>query len=342
MARKVLTNLDLNQNQLLQALAQVLGSDPGSPVAGQFWYNSGGGGTFRFRNGSGNIILGTLDQISAPGADVSLNSHKITNLLAGSNPGDGVNLTQLQDAIAGLNWKDSVRAASTTNVALATAVENGDTFGGVTLATGDRVGLVGQTAGAENGIYTVNASGAPTRATDADSATDIRAATFYVEEGTNAGTLWTLSTGPPITLGTTALVFAQFSGGAAYTGGPGLTLTGNDFSVNVGGGIEIAADTVQLVVPVTVARGGTGATDAATARTNLGAVGKSTGTIGNGASTSIAYTHNLGTRAVVVSVHDATTFEEVVCDVTKTDTNTVTLVFSVAPATNAYVVTVIG
>lgn len=339
---KRLSNLDMNQNQILQALAQVLGSDPGSPVAGQYWYNSSGGGTLRFRNGSSNIILGTLDQISAPGADVSLNSHKITNLTAGSNPSDAVNLTQLQDAIAGLNWKDSVRAASTSNVTLASAVENGDSFGGVTLATGNRVALLGQTAGAENGIYTVNASGAPTRATDADSASDIQAASFYVEEGTNAGTLWTLSTDPPITLGTTSLTFAQFGGGSSYTGGAGLTLTGNDFAVNVGGGIEISGDTVQLTVPVTVARGGTGATDAAGAKTNLGFTSKYTASIGNGSSTSIAVTHNLGTRAVVVSVHDATTFEEYECDVTKTDTNNVTLGFAVAPSSNGLIVTVIG
>lgn len=61
-----------------------------------------------------------------------------------------------------------------------------------------------------------------------------------------------------------------------------------------------------------------------------------------GGATSQVITHNLGTRSVVVSVHDATTFDEIDCDVQKTTTNTVTLGFAVAPAANSYVVTVIG
>jgi hypothetical protein len=61
-----------------------------------------------------------------------------------------------------------------------------------------------------------------------------------------------------------------------------------------------------------------------------------------GGATSQVITHNLNTRAVVVSVHDNTTFEEVECDVTKTSVNTITLGFAVAPAANAYTVTVIG
>lgn len=68
-----------------------------------------------------------------------------------------------------------------------------------------------QAAGAENGIYTVNASGAPTRATDADTATDIADAVVYVSEGTvNADTGWKLVT-DNITLGTTALVFTSLT-----------------------------------------------------------------------------------------------------------------------------------
>lgn len=55
------------------------------------------------------------------------------------------------------------KTGSTTNVVLATAVENGDTIAGYVLQTGDNVLLAGQTAPAENGVWIVNASGAPTR-----------------------------------------------------------------------------------------------------------------------------------------------------------------------------------
>lgn len=63
---------------------------------------------------------------------------------------------------------EPVRAASTSNGTLATAFEDGDTMDGVTLATGDRILLKDQSTGAENGIYIVNATGAPTRAADND------------------------------------------------------------------------------------------------------------------------------------------------------------------------------
>lgn len=48
---KFLDNLDLASNQLLNAVAQVLAADPGAPVAGQFYFNSGDG-TFRYWSGS--------------------------------------------------------------------------------------------------------------------------------------------------------------------------------------------------------------------------------------------------------------------------------------------------
>jgi hypothetical protein len=111
-----------------------------------------------------------------------------------------------------------VRAAVATNVTLVSAVENGDSFGGVTLATGDRVGLFGQSAGAENGIYTVNASGAPTRATDFNLAAEFPWGLLIgVKEGTLAGSVWmhTTLTQPP-TLGTTALTFVQVGDVASH------------------------------------------------------------------------------------------------------------------------------
>jgi Protein of unknown function (DUF2793) len=125
--------------------------------------------------------------------------------------------TYVDAKVAGLSWKQAVRAASTANGTLATAFENGDTFDGVTLATGDRILLKNQSSGAENGIYTVNASGAPTRATDADAGAELVNATCYVSEGTaNADTQWTCSTNATITVGSTSLTFAQLTSAGAF------------------------------------------------------------------------------------------------------------------------------
>jgi len=104
--------------------------------------------------------------------------------------------------------KDSVRVATTTNGTLATAYENGDTIDGIVLATSDRILIKDQSAPAENGIYTVNASGAPTRATDFDAWTEIVGAFVSVESGTvNAGTQWLCNVVAGGTLGVTAITF---------------------------------------------------------------------------------------------------------------------------------------
>lgn len=95
----------------------------------------------------------------------------------------------VSDAIGASNLKDAVRVATTVTGTLATAYANGQTVDGVVLVTGDRILIKNQSAGAENGIYIVNVSGAPTRATDADTATDIADAVVYVSLGTvNADT----------------------------------------------------------------------------------------------------------------------------------------------------------
>lgn len=109
-----------------------------------------------------------------------------------------------------------VRLATTAAITLATGLENGDTIDGVTLATGDRVLVKNQATGSENGIYVVAASGAPSRATDADSSAELVSASVWVSEGTaNHDTLWTCTTDAPITVGTTALTFTAFSAGSS-------------------------------------------------------------------------------------------------------------------------------
>jgi phage-related tail fiber protein len=88
-------------------------------------------------------------------------------------------------------------------------------FDGKTLVTGDRVLLKNQSAPAENGVYVVVASGAASRATNFDAVSALEVASgalFFVSEGTaNNGKAFTLTTTVAITLGTTALDFAEFS-----------------------------------------------------------------------------------------------------------------------------------
>ena len=69
---------------------------------------------------------------------------------------------------------------------------------------------------------------------------------------------------------------------------------------------------------------------------------KFTQTVGDGSLTQIPVTHNLGSRTVVVNVYDSATYDTIECDVVRTSTTVVTLGFTVAPASGAYTVVIVG
>lgn len=79
-----------------------------------------------------------------------------------------------------------------------------------------------------------------------------------------------------------------------------------------------------------------------TALSSDGYTKKYSANVGDTSATSIAVTHNLGTRDVQVQVYDNATYDTVECDVVRTSTSVVTVSFSVAPATDAYRVVVVG
>ena len=104
-----------------------------------------------------------------------------------------------------------------------------------------------------------------------------------------------------------------------------------------------------------IGNGGTNATTEAGARTNLAAGGtqgegvsvpaltrKVSKTIGNGSDTTYTLVHSFNTTDVMVQVYEAATGETVIADTVRTDANTVTIVFSTPPSSNAYKVVVIG
>jgi hypothetical protein len=163
-----------------------------------------------------------------------------------------VALTSYVDAAtAGLNVHASVQAATTANITLASAVENGDTLDGVTLATGNRVLVKNQTDKTENGIYVVAASGAPSRADDYNSVPEVDAGDFiYVESGTANGKTGWIQTNVVATIGSDNIEFTQFSGAGTYTAGTGLTLTGTVFSINTATTVDLS--TAQTLTNKTV------------------------------------------------------------------------------------------
>ena len=151
----------------------------------------------------------------------------------------------------------------------------------------------------------------------------------------------------------TALETARNINGVSFDGTADITvtaaagtLTGTTLNSTVVNSSLTSLGTVTTGVwaatDVAVAHGGTGASDAAGAKTNLGFMTRYAATIGDNTNTAIAVTHNLGTEDVIVEVYDASTKETVICDVDRTGTNEVTLTFSAAPATNSLRVVIIG
>lgn len=172
----------------------------------------------------------------------SMGGFGLTNVLNPVNPQDAATKSYVDAVSMGLDVKESVRAATTANITLSGT----QTIDGVTLVVGDRVLVKNQTAGQDNGIYTV-AAGAWQRAPDADTSAEVNSGMFtFVEEGTNSASIgYVLTTPNPITLGTTPLTFAQFSGAGTILGGAGLVKTGNTIDIVGGDGLVVAADLIS-------------------------------------------------------------------------------------------------
>lgn len=298
----------------------------------------------------------TLDSLANPIADLDLDGHKITDLGAPVNGTDAATKAYVDGVAQGLNVKQSVRAIAMSNLDLSGL----ETIDGVVLADGERVLVNGQTAGEDNGIYVVNASGAWTRAADLDDAAELKAGVFtFVEEGTNYGDSgWVLVSDNPLVLGTDPVEFSQFSGAGQITAGDGLTKSGNTINaVGTADRIDVSADAIDIAstyagqssidtvgsistgtwegTEVAVQYGGTGASDALNARYNLSAVTTGYATIGDGINASWPINHDFGTKNVIVQVFDNASGEQVYPDVTVTSTQ-VTLGFAVAPTEDKY------
>jgi hypothetical protein len=179
---------------------------------------------------------------------------------------------QYVDGIAlNLGTRGRVRAATTANVNLASALANGSTVDtSVTLVTGDLVLVRSQSTPAQNGIYLVPASGAANRSTEFAAYNDYPGSLIAVEEGTsNSDTIWLCTSNTGGTLGTTAISFNQSSASGALLSSNNLSDVGNAATARTNLGLGTSATHASGDFALT-ANNLSDLANAASARTNLG------------------------------------------------------------------------
>lgn len=244
-------------------------------------------------------------------------ARRITNLPDGVGLQEPATVAQLNAAVEGIAWKDSVRVSTQANVSLASP---GATVDGITMTANDRVLVRAQTTASENGIYIWNgAATLMTRAPDASTSNELEQAVVTVEEGTNAGASYR-QTLVNFSLGSGSVAWTSFgsSAGAASTSSSGLVQIATQAEVNTG------TETLKVVTPETLAA-------------SVLASKKYTGTMGDGSATSITITHNLGTRALDIEVYrNSGNYDTVLVETQRPTINTVTFVFDTAPAAAAF------
>jgi len=178
-----------------------------------------------------------------------------------SSTNHAANKNYVDNLLLGMGKRGVVRAATTANITIATALNNGDTIDGVTLATNDLVLVKDQSTASQNGIYVVQSS--PARDDLYDTFIEHVGALVAVSEGTaNADTMWLCTSDKGGTLDSTAITWTKVTpqsagtvtsvvAGSGLTGGT-ITSTGTiawgglsgDTSPQLGGDLDVQTNSI--------------------------------------------------------------------------------------------------
>ena len=279
-----------------------------------------------------------LSQWGKAEADVNMGSSgsefRIKHLKAGSDDTDAVNVGQLNSAVSGvglfqggynantglttdLSTNGSLDGAS--NIALDkgdffVVTVDGTAFYGVTLEVGDMIYAnqnITASSDPNQSVYTVvrqDANIAGVGATDGATEKGVSGFDSAIFTATSNG--WIQLIDQSIT--------EQTYGGASKS----LSINFDKYGV--------AQSAAEQDIDITASQ----VSDFCTAvSTCIASNEQYTASIGNNSATSIAVTHNLGTRDVMVQLYDNTNFDTVYADVVRTSTSVVTVDFTTAPAT---------
>jgi hypothetical protein len=199
---------------------------------------------------------------------VDVGGKRITSVAEPTQASDAATKSYVDALAEGLHVHASVVAATTASLATLTGgqviyangtagveatltLEIGLTaIDGHTLADGERILVKDEVNQAHNGIYVRTSATELTRAADYDSANEVAGGDFvFVTGGTLYNSTGWVQIDPVSAIGTDPIVWEQFSGAGSYLPGDGLSLTGNEFNVNLSttGGLEFSgANAIQL------------------------------------------------------------------------------------------------
>lgn len=245
------------------------------------------------------------------------NVSKILNLPAGTASGHPVTFEQMNSAIEGIAWKDSARVSTQANLNLASP---GASIDGITMSAGDRVLVRAQTDPIENGLYIWNGAATPaTRALDSSTFAELEGAVVTVEEGTSAGASFRQTQVNGI-VGTNDVVWTSFG-----TAAPSASeTTAGVAELATQAETDTGTDDARIVTPLKLKSW------------SLRVKGLAQN-VGDGAATQIDVTHNFNTRDVSVEIYrNGTPWDSIICDVERSDANTVRLRFASAPTSNQF------
>lgn len=359
MAQKFLTSIDLTLNQLLNAVAHHLASDPGSPAAGQIWFNSTSS-QLKYHDGTNVHILKQLSAneiltllLTVDGAGSGLDADLLDGQ-EGSHYLDRANHTgtQAQSTITGLVSALAAKLdASQKGAANGVAELDGNSkvpvaqlpeaaFGGLdyqgTWNASTNSPSLSSGTGTRGHFYVVSVAGS----TNLDGITDWKSGDWAVYDGTAWQKIDNTDQVTSVAgkTGAVTLVVSDVSGALAAANNLSDVVSASDARDNLGLGTAATRD-----VPAAGNAGPTEVVLGSDTRLSAASALRFSANVGNGSLTQIDIQHDLGTRDVVVQVREVgSPYARVFCDVEMLDEDNVRLRFATAPSSNQYRVTVLA
>lgn len=371
MAIKYLNSINLSQNEIQNVVVHNLASAPSSPKLGQIYYNTSSTEVYVCINETGPVWQSMKGDITAVTASTGLSgggTYGAVSLALKNNANFTANTLQKWDD-SNSQFVDSLISDDGSTVTVAgnlTVSGTTTTVNTETINLADNIillnsNLAGDAAPSEDSGIEVERGTAANVSFIWDESADYWStvnqklhigslADFGNTTGTSEILLHTSGEVKKLDI-STALAVLQFVGNSgtesigqtAYLTiqGDGTTITtdasSNSLAISIADSSETVKGAVELATTAEVITG----TDTVRAVTPAGVEAhydakNFAGDVGDGSATSYAITHSLETLDVIVQVYEKSSGATVFTDVERTDTDTVTLIFASAPASNAY------